>query len=43
MKVLVVEDDKALAKEIQGVFTDYGLEVEIISSRDEIVDRKSVV
>ena len=41
MRALVVEDDKSLAKEIKNVFTDYGLGVEVISSREEIINRNN--
>ena len=36
MKILLIEDDKSLANEVFEVFTDYGFDVEIGSSRDDI-------
>jgi len=36
MKILLIEDDKSVAKEIYDTFTDYGFDVEIGTSRDDI-------
>ncbi len=36
MRILLIEDDKSLAREIFEVFTNYGFDVEIGSSRDDI-------
>ncbi len=41
MKALVVEDDKSIAEEIKSVFTDYGFEVEIATSRSEILNKNN--
>ncbi|GEM_PF-956801 len=41
MKALVVEDDKSIAEEIKNVFTDYGFEVEIATSRSEISNKNN--
>ncbi|WP_165863711.1 response regulator transcription factor [Phorcysia thermohydrogeniphila] len=39
MKILLIEDDKSLAEEIYEVFTDYGFDVELGTSRDDIFRR----
>ncbi len=39
MKILLIEDDRSLAREICDVFTDYGLDVEVGTSRDDIFRR----
>jgi len=39
VKVLLIEDDKSLAREIYEVFTDSGFEVEVGSSQDDIFKR----
>ncbi len=38
-KILLIEDDKTIAKEIYQVFTDYGLDVEIGNSQEDIFKR----
>ncbi len=39
MKILLIEDDRSLAREICDVFSDYGLDVEVGTSRDDIFRR----
>ena len=34
MRVLLIEDDKAVAEEIKKIFTDYGIDIEVTSSKN---------